>query len=244
MITLKGLSIGYMNGRHTKCVARGIDAGMKEGSLTCLVGSNGIGKSTLLRTIAGLVPPLEGSILIKDNATGELTDTGLLNDVDRARLISVVLTGHGDENMLSVYDVVSFGRIPYSGLWGGLSDADKDAISPAIGLVGIESLAECDINRLSDGERQKVMIAKALAQQTPVILLDEPSAFLDYPSKHELMRLLVNLAHNEGKTILLSSHDLDIISNYADSYWIMERSDAGSTLRQAKEYRFSTNTTT
>ena len=244
MIAIKGLSIGYRNGRHTKCVARGIDAGMTEGSLTCLVGSNGIGKSTLLRTIAGLTPSLDGRILIKDNTTGEYIDATSLNDVDRARLISVVLTGRGNENMLSVYDVVSFGRIPYSGIWGGLSNADKDAIDHAISLVGIESLAECDINCLSDGERQKVMIAKALAQQTPVILLDEPSAFLDYPSKHELMRLLVDLAHNEGKTILLSSHDLDIISNYADYYWIMERSDAGNTLKQAKEYRFGTNTTT
>ena len=132
--------------------------------------------------------------------------------------------------------MVSFGRIPYLGLWGNLTETDKKIIDSSFEKTGIVHLKNCYFDELSDGERQKVMVAKALAQQTPVILLDEPSAFLDYPSKEDLMKLLKNLAHSENKSILLSSHDLDIIRRFADDYWIMEKNMGEVILRTSPTY--------
>ena len=221
MIRLDNLSIGYLSGKHhSKPVAENLCAETADGSLVCLVGVNGIGKSTLLRTIGGFQKPLAGSVTVGSGSkTASVTD---MTQSERSRMIGVVLTEHSELARLTVYDIVSFGRIPYTGLLGTLSDADHSAVRDAIRLVGIGHLAGRYVSTLSDGERQKVMVAKALAQQTPVILLDEPSAFLDYPSKEELMRLLLRLAHDEGKTILVSSHDLDIVRRFSDSFWIME----------------------
>ncbi|MCQ2057363.1 MAG: ABC transporter ATP-binding protein [Bacteroidaceae bacterium] len=232
MIEVRNLSIGYRNGKRKTCIASCIDARIDDGRLCCLTGRNGTGKSTLLRTLAGLLPPLSGSVTAGCDGTlpisiAEASDSG------KSRLVSIVLTGHTDTGLLKVRDVVGFGRIPYSGILGKLSCQDKLAVDRAIRLVGIEDLEHKDIDCLSDGEYQKVMIAKALAQETPVILLDEPSAFLDWPSKHELMDLLVRLAHEHGKTILLSSHDLDIIRDRADVYWTMARTDGNCILRQS-----------
>ena len=238
MIEARNLSIGYGSGRHRTCIASGIDARIDDGRLCCLVGRNGTGKSTLLRTLAGLLPALDGSIMASGPDKADTTDLTSAKDSEKTRLVSVVLTGHPDAGMLKVRDVVGFGRIPFSGILGGLSDPDEKAIDNAIRLVGIEELEQKDIDCLSDGEYQKVMIAKALAQETPVILLDEPSAFLDYPSKLELMDLLAGLAHNEGKTILLSSHDLDIVNGRADMYWIMEKRNGESRLTTSSELTF------
>lgn len=231
MIEVRNLSIGYRNGKHETCIASGIDARIDDGRLCCLIGRNGTGKSTLLRTLAGLLPSLEGSIMI-GSQNCDPVNIARTNDNEKSHLVSVVLTGHPDTGMLKVRDVVGFGRIPYSGILGALSDQDNQSIDNAIELVGIRNLEDKEIDCLSDGEYQKVMIAKALAQETPVILLDEPSAFLDWPSKKELMDLLENLAHEYGKTILLSSHDLDIIKDKADTYWAMERQDGKVILRQ------------
>lgn len=225
MIRLDGLSIGYRSGRRLKVIASDMNALASDGTLTCLVGVNGIGKSTLIRTVAGFQKPLQGDVSV--GIGNETLSVGRMTQLEMSKMISVVLTGRSDMTNLSAFDVVSFGRSPYTGLLGTLSDDDKSVIQRAMSLVGIEPLAMRDVGSLSDGELQKVMIAKALAQQTPIIVLDEPSAFLDYPSKEELMLLLAELAHNEGKTILLSSHDLDIVSRTADSFWIMERHDDG-----------------
>lgn len=195
------LSIGYSG----KVIARDLTAVLPSGSVTALVGSNGCGKSTLLRTIAGLQPMLGGSI----------TPT-----VD-ARNLAIVLTNRIDVPALTVTDIVALGRLPHTGLTARLSADDHAAIAHAIELAGITNFATRRIGELSDGERQRAMIARAIAQDTPIILLDEPTAFLDFPSKVETLKLLCRLAHEEGKTILLSTHDLEITFQLADRLWLM-----------------------
>ena len=231
MISLEDLSIGYGGRRGPSTVGENLTAYMPDGTLTCLVGVNGIGKSTLVRTIAGFLPPVSGQVLV--GKAGSAKSVTSMSGAELARITGVVLTTHSEMADLSVWDVVSFGRTPYTGIMGTLSDEDCEAIETAIQMVGIDSLVRRNADDLSDGERQKVMIAKALAQQTPVIILDEPSAFLDYPSKEELMRILRRLAHDEGKTVLLSSHDLDIVRRYADMFWIMERKDGSVIMRSS-----------
>lgn len=236
MIQLDNLTIGYQSRRRKVVVAENLCACTEDGSLVCLAGVNGVGKSTLLRTIGGFQPPLGGSV--QAGSGNRKASVESMTQTERSRMIGVVLTERTDLARLSVYDIVSFGRTPYSGLLGNLSEEDCTAVDYAIRLTGIESLKDRDAGTLSDGERQKVMIAKALAQQTPVIILDEPSAFLDYPSKNDLMRLLHRLAHEEGKTILLSSHDLDIVSRTADCFWVMERQEGKSVIHSEKTLRF------
>lgn len=237
MIEIDNLTIGYKTNKKSKLapLAESLNAVLPEGKLTCLVGINGVGKSTLLKTISGFVKPLSGNIRIKGD-NGELLSMSNLSELEKSRLLSVVLTERGDVSHLSVYDVISFGRIPYAGLWGVLSEHDKAIIDDAIKKVEIAHLCSRNYDELSDGERQKVMVAKALAQQTPVIILDEPSAFLDYPSKEELMQMLLRLAREENKAILMSSHDLDIIRRYADGYWIMEKNMGKVVLRTSPTY--------
>lgn len=236
MIQLDNLTIGYQSRRRNVVVAENLCACTEDGTLVCLVGVNGVGKSTLLRTIGGFQSPLGGSVLA---GSGNLkASVESMTQAERSRMIGVVLTERTDLARLSVYDIVSFGRTPYTNLLGDLSEEDRTAVDDAIRLTGIESLKNRDVGTLSDGERQKVMIAKALAQQTPVIILDEPSAFLDYPSKMELMRLLQRLAHEERKTILLSSHDLDIVSRTADCFWVMERQEGNTVIHSENTLRF------
>ena len=139
-----------------------------------------------------------------------------------SRLVSVVLTEKTDVSHITVSEMVGMGRMPYTGFWGRLADADRLVVAEALRDAGISSLAGRDIATLSDGERQKVMIAKAQAQQTPVVLLDEPTAFLDYPSKVHMMRLLAQMAHERGKIVLLSTHDLDIALRHADRLLTMD----------------------
>lgn len=139
-----------------------------------------------------------------------------------SRLVSVVLTEKTDVSHITVGEMVGMGRMPYTGFWGRLADADRLVVAEALRDAGVSSLAGRDIATLSDGERQKVMIAKAQAQQTPVVLLDEPTAFLDYPSKVHMMRLLAQMAHEGGKIVLLSTHDLDIALRHADRLLTMD----------------------
>jgi iron complex transport system ATP-binding protein len=210
-IQLQKLSTGYRN----KLVGHEITATVFSGELTCLLGTNGAGKSTLLRTLAAFLPPLEGTISIMGRP---LTD---YSNVALARILSIVLTGRGHVRNLTVRELVAMGRSPYTGFWGTLAANDLRHVDEAIEAVGIASFADRMIQTLSDGERQKVMIAKALAQDTPIILLDEPTAFLDFPSKIEIMRLLHRFAHDFGKTIFLSTHDLELALQVADQLWLM-----------------------
>ena len=204
---LQSLSIGYSH----KVIAADINAQIKGGELTCLMGRNGTGKSTLMRTLAGFLKPLGGTALLDGR------DVGRLSPAERSHLISVVLTDRVDVDGMRVKDLVSVGRQPYTGFFGKMSSDDEEVVNKAIADVGMTDFAGRQVNSLSDGERQKVMIAKALAQQTPVILLDEPTAFLDYPSKKEMFQMLTQLCHEQGKAVLVSTHDLDIALPIADS---------------------------
>ncbi len=216
-IELKNLSIGYISKKNKKVIADSIGASIYSGELTCLLGANGIGKSTLLRTLAAFQPKISGEIHIQGKKIEHYTEKKL------AKRISVVLTEKPDIKNMSVKELIGLGRSPYTGFWGNLSDEDETIVNKAIELVHIEKLANQTINTLSDGERQKVMIAKALAQETPIILLDEPTAFLDFPSKVEIMQLLHQLSRKMDKTIFLSTHDLELALQIADTIWLMDQ---------------------
>jgi len=215
-VELHQLSIGYLVKKKVKTVATDINATIRRGELTCLLGANGVGKSTLLRTLSAFQPKLSGSILIKDREIGEYSASQL------SRLIGVVLTDKPDVRNMSVRELVSLGRSPYTGFWGTCSREDMEVVNESMNQVGISQLANRLIETLSDGERQKVMIAKALAQQTPVIFLDEPTAFLDFPSKVEVMLLLRRICQEAQKTIFLSTHDLELALQIADCIWLMD----------------------
>ena len=215
-ILLRELSIGYSTKTGQHVVASALTAALRKGELTCLLGPNGIGKSTLLRTLSAFQPKLGGSVSINGREISEYSDKEL------SRLIGVVLTEKPDVQQMTVRELVELGRSPYTGFWGTLDDDDRQVVSHSLRLVGIERLAPRLVHTLSDGERQKVMIAKALAQQTPVIYLDEPTAFLDFPSKVEMMQLLARLAREEQKTIFLSTHDVELALQLADQLWLMQ----------------------
>lgn len=216
-IKIQDLSIGYVSKNDVKVVAQHITATIYSGELTCLLGANGVGKSTLLRTLSAFQPKLEGKIFIEGKEIDEFTDKQL------SHVISVVLTEKPDIRNMTVEELVGLGRSPYTGFWGTLTKDDKAIVSRAIHQVGIDALQGRMIQTLSDGERQKVMIAKALAQETPVIYLDEPTAFLDYPSKVEMMQLLFKLSRETDKTIFLSTHDLELALQIADKLWLMDK---------------------
>ena len=171
-IHIENLSIGYLGKTDVKVVADRINAGINCGELTCLLGANGVGKSTLLRTLSAFQPKLGGKIEIVGKEIDAYTDKEL------STVISVVLTEKCDIRNMTVHELVGLGRSPYTGFWGTLRGEDKEVVERSIALVKIQNLAHRMVHTLSDGERQKVMIAKALAQETPVIFLDEPTAFL------------------------------------------------------------------
>ena len=217
-IALHQLTVGYKlrHGQRRTVCDKPLNATASAGTLTCIIGRNGAGKSTLLRTMARLQPQLEGSVSIGGR------DTRTLSRKEFAHLASVVLTARPDTTDLTVGELAALGRTPYTDFWGRLDAADTDAANRALRLVGMEDMARRRVCRLSDGECQKAMIAKSLAQDTPVILLDEPTAFLDFPGKVELMVLLRRLAHDEGKTIILSTHDLETALQTADRMWLFD----------------------
>ena len=216
-IRIEGLSIGYQNRHGVKKVAEGITDSIHSGELTCLLGENGAGKSTLLRTLSGFLPPISGDITILGKPLRSYSEREL------ATVIGVVLTERTNLQNMTVTELVGMGRSPYTGFWGRLSAQDRRKVDEALSLVGIPSLRDRMVQTLSDGERQKVMIAKALAQETPIIFLDEPTAFLDYPSKVEVLNLLGRLSREMGKTIFLSTHDLELALRVADRVWLMTK---------------------
>ncbi len=216
-IELTDLCTGYMVNKQKKVISDKLTAKIYSNELTCLLGPNGAGKSTLLRTLAGFQPSLSGSI----NVGGQ--DIKTYNSKELAKVISVVLTDNSSIRNMTAYDVVGMGRAPYTGFWGKLKESDKKMIDKCFTWVGIEDLKERKMQTLSDGERQKVMIAKAIAQETPVIFMDEPTAFLDYPSKIQMMLLLHRLAKSLKKTIFLSTHDLEHALQVADHVWLLDK---------------------
>lgn len=216
-IELKALTTGYRSKRGEHVVSKQITATLQAGELTCLLGPNGAGKSTLLRTLAAFQPPLSGEMRLDGQLLQEYTAQQL------AMRIGVVLTERPSIKGMRVREMVAMGRSPYTGFWGGLKSEDEKAVDEAIAQVGIRNLERRQVDTLSDGERQKVMIAKALAQQTPIIFLDEPTAFLDFPSKVEMLLLLRRLAREMQKTVFLSTHDIELALQTADRLWLMGR---------------------
>ena len=240
-IQLRNLSIGYQTRHGVKTVAEGISGSILSGQLTCLLGPNGVGKSTLLRTLSAFQPKTGGEVHFRSQETGVrrqesgdrsqesgdgYREIATFSDKELSRLIGVVLTEKPDVRNMTVRELVSLGRSPYTGFWGTYSKEDLRVVDEAITLVGIEALRQRMVHTLSDGERQKAMIAKALAQQTPVIFLDEPTAFLDYSSKVEMLQLLRRISREAEKTIFLSTHDVELALQLADTLWLMTGSIA------------------
>lgn len=215
MITLQHLTTGYRLRHRSIAVSQDLCARLPEGKLTCLIGTNGAGKSTLLRTLAGFQSPLDGSVEIDGTPLHELSSQEL------ARTIGIVLTERTAEDGLTVEELVEAGRYPYTGFSGRMSASDRQIVDESLQRTGLTDFRRRPLNTLSDGERQKAMVAKVLAQQTPIILLDEPTAFLDFKAKPALLHLLATLAHEEGKTVLLTTHDLEIALQIADFLWLL-----------------------
>lgn len=205
-----------MVGYGKKAILSDINQTLQAGQMVCLLGANGAGKSTILRTLAGFLPPLSGKVLIDGR------DLTSLSISERSKAVSVVLTERVEVPYMKVRDLVGMGRSPYTGFFGKLTKEDKIIVSEAIEMVGIGNLAERTIDTLSDGERQKAFMAKALAQQTPIILLDEPTAFLDFHAKLGTLRLMLRLAHETDKTIFLSTHDVEMALRLSDLLWIVQ----------------------
>ena len=216
-VEIRNLSIGYKTKNGFKSLIENLSANLYGGRLTCLLGANGVGKSTLLRTLSGFQPRLAGEIRI----LGQSIDA--YSDKELARTIGVVLTERPNVGDLSVTELIGLGRSPYTGFWGRLNSIDESVVNEVIAWIRIEELADRPVLTLSDGEWQKVMIAKTLAQETPLIYLDEPTAFLDFPSRVEIMHLLLNLSRRRNKTIFLSTHDLELALQIADTLWLMDK---------------------
>ena len=210
-ITTNKLSIGY----ETTVVQRDLNFSLQAGEMVCMLGPNGCGKSTLLRTLAGLQPALSGEITV----SGErLAVSG------HSKTLALVLTERLSMEHTTVHDVVAMGRYPYTSFLGALTEADEAIIDEALRQVGFSTpstVHHTPFNAHSDGEKQRILIAKALAQQTPIILLDEPTAHLDLPHRILVLRLLRQLAHEQNKTVLISTHELDLALALSDRILLM-----------------------
>lgn len=215
-LSTHNLSIGYSKKKNKHTVQSALNLELQAGELVCLIGPNGSGKSTLMRTLSGLQKPLKGDVLVEGK------DINSLSQQEKALLISMVLTDRIDVENATVFDIVSLGRYPHTHWWGGISVEDDKVVREAIAMVHLEDKTASLLSELSDGERQRVMIAKALAQDTPIILLDEPTAHLDLPNRVEIMLLLHKLAHQTQKGILLSTHELDLALQAGDRIWLID----------------------
>jgi iron complex transport system ATP-binding protein len=220
----KGLAIGW-GGRYERLLASAIDLEVAEGELAVLVGPNGSGKSTLLRTLVGLQDALRGSVALCGSELARLSVE------ERSQRAASVFTDRYDSGYFTVFDIVAFGRYPYTDARGRLEERDVAAVRGAIAAVGLDALAARIFAELSDGERQKALIARAIAQDCPLLVLDEPTAFLDAPARVEVFHIAQSLAHRSRKAVVLSTHDIDHALRYADRLWLMD-----------KEHRFRSGT--
>ena len=209
------LKIGYRHKKQTLCIADNIDISLAKGQFVCLLGKNGIGKSTLLKTLTKVQPQLGGKIWIDTKEIDTITN------IELAKKMSLVLTEKIPENNLTVYELIALGRQPYTNWIGSLSELDKSFVHLAIAQTRIEAIIHKRYAELSDGQLQKVMIARALAQNTNLIILDEPTAHLDIQNKVEIYKLLKNLSQKHHKTILISSHEIHLALQLADELWLM-----------------------
>jgi iron complex transport system ATP-binding protein len=209
------LAVGYRTRRARRVVLERVNVAVATGELVCLLGANGIGKSTLLRTLAGMQPALAGRVELNSR------DTRSLTSMEVARDLGVVLTDRAAIDGLTSRRVIELGRYPHIGWFGRMSAVDRGIVDATIDAVGIAHLALREVGRLSDGERQRVMIARALAQQPVLLMLDEPTAFLDLPSRAELMSLLRDLTRRDRVSVVVSTHDLELALRVADVVWLV-----------------------
>ncbi len=217
VLQIENLSIGYGKRKRVKFVCEGLSAKMNAGELVCLLGENGTGKSTLIRTLCGFQPALHGNAFLNGKELSSLSEKEL------ALIVSVVLTDRVIVPNATVKEIVGLGRSPYTGMMGKLNTEDCQFVDEAIAKCGIQHKKNERLSNLSDGERQKVFIAKALAQNTPIIILDEPTAFLDMPARVEIIQLLRSIASSSGKSVLMSTHDLDLALQMADKLWLLSK---------------------
>lgn len=217
LLTTHNLAVGYGRGKHRTTLLSGLNLSLAPGEMVALLGKNGVGKSTLLRALTISTPPHDGTITIDGQ------DASTLSPRQLSRLIGLVATTRAIAGALTVEEIVALGRQPHTGLLGRLDSHDRDIVNKAMTDAGIAHKANNNIQDLSDGERQKAMIARALAQETPIIILDEPTAFLDVASRIETMQLLHSLAHEHNKAVLLSSHDIAQSLMLADRLWLITR---------------------
>lgn len=217
ILKTKNLDIGYISKKKEIRIAKDININLNKGELIALVGGNGIGKSTLLRTLTKVQPALNGDVFIKEK------QLNLYNNLELAKEMSLVLTESISSKNLSVFELVALGRQPYTNWIGNLTTTDLEAIKKAIQLTNIEDLQHKKCFELSDGQLQKVMITRALAQDTPIIILDEPTTHLDMYHKAYLLKLLKQLTIDTGKTILFSSHEIDLAIQLCDSMVVMTK---------------------
>ena len=209
-ISTNNLTIGYDH----KVVQRDLSFSLYQGEMVCMLGRNGCGKSTLLRTLAGLQPTIHGTLTIASSPNSHVASSP-------SNSIALVLTERLSLENTTVHDVVAMGRYPYTSFLGGLSAEDEQVISQSLSDVGLDREGMPFFNDHSDGEKQRALIAKAIAQQTPIILLDEPTAHLDLPNRIKILQLLRRLAHEQGKTILISTHELELAIQLSDRILLM-----------------------
>lgn len=212
MIEIRNITLAFGSNR----LIVDASAHFSRGNMVALLGRNGTGKSTLLRAMAGIGKVNGGDIIVDGNNLATLSAT------ERAKHIAFVNTERVDVDALTVRELVGIGRSPYTNWIGSLSAKDHEIVERAIEVTGIMKFRDRKVNTLSDGEAQRAMIARALAQDTPVILLDEPTSFLDLPNRYELCRLLSDLAHKENKCVIFSTHELDIALSLADSIALVD----------------------
>ena len=227
-LQLRNISIGY---GKDKAVFEHITCTAEPKSLIVLIGVNGIGKSTLLRTISGLQPAISGSILIDTKPLQTLSAS------ERAKYLSLVLTERLVLDSMAVEEFIALGRAPYTNWLGQLSKVDKNEINDIIQLLKIEKLQYKQFNKISDGEKQKVLIARALCQQANILILDEPTAFLDYRNKKEIIALLAQIAANLNKVIILSTHDIEAALEQATACWIMAEDGKFKVINKSTDFK-------
>jgi iron complex transport system ATP-binding protein len=215
LITTTDLSIGYSSKKHQHCIAQNLNLKLTEGQLVALVGANGIGKSTLLRTLTGIQKPLHGAVYMNQK---NILD---LDSLEWAQQMSLVLTEKLPPSNLTVYELIALGRQPYTNWMGKLAQNDIEVIDRAIALTQIEHLVDKKHFEISDGQLQIVLIARALAQDTPLIILDEPTTHLDLLHKVSVFKLLKTLSKETNKCILFSTHDIDLAIQLSDEMIVM-----------------------